>query len=48
MDRYETTDLRARRLERIAAIAGITLVMLMVLVLGIYFGASVILFPTMG
>jgi hypothetical protein len=45
----DTTEaLRARRLKRVAVIAGITLVILIVLAIGIYVDAFVILSPTMG
>ena len=45
----DTADpLRARRLKRVAVIAGITLVILIVLAVGIYLGAFVILSPMMG
>jgi hypothetical protein len=43
-----TGTLRTRRLKRVAVIAGITLVVLIVLSIGIYFGAFVILTPMMG
>lgn len=45
MDGPETTDLRARRLRRVAVIAGITLLALIILAVGIYVGAFVILSP---
>ncbi|BBZ49230.1 hypothetical protein H7H82_08960 [Mycobacterium heidelbergense] len=48
MDGPETTDLRARRLRRVAVIAGITLLALIILAVGIYVGAFVILSPMMG
>jgi len=49
MDRPDTTDaLRTRRLKRVAVIAGITLVILIVVAIGIYVGAFVILSPMMG
>lgn len=44
-----TTDtVRTRRLKRIAVIAGITLVVLIAIAIGIYVGAFVILSPMMG
>ncbi len=47
--RRETTDTAtARRLKRIAVIAGITLVVLIALAVGIYVGVFVILAPMMG
>jgi uncharacterized membrane protein len=49
MDGPDTTDiLRTRRLKRVAVIAGITLVALVVIAIGIYVGAFVILSPVMG
>jgi hypothetical protein len=48
MDGPDMTDLRARRLRRIAVIAGITLAVLIVLPVGIYVGVFVILSPMMG
>jgi hypothetical protein len=42
------TDLRTRRLKRVAVIAGITLVILIVLAVSIYVGVFVILSPMMG
>jgi hypothetical protein len=46
--RISADTLRARRLKRVAVIAGITLVILIVLAVGIYLGAFVILSPMMG
>ena len=43
-----TDTLRARRLKRVAVIAGITLVILILVAVGIYVGAFVILSPMMG
>ncbi|WP_165759319.1 hypothetical protein [Mycobacterium decipiens] len=49
MDKTAVTDpLRTRRLKRIAVIAGITLGALIVVAVGIYVGAFVILSPMMG
>jgi hypothetical protein len=48
MGGHDMTDVRTRRLERIAVIAGIALVILIVLAVGSYVGALVILSPTMG
>jgi hypothetical protein len=49
MDDAEMPDtLRARRLKRVAVIAGITLVILVVAAVAIYVGAFVILSPMMG
>ena len=42
------TDPRTRRPKRVAVIAGITLVILIALAVGIYVGAFVILSPMMG
>jgi hypothetical protein len=42
------TDPRTRRLNRIAVIAGVALVAWMVLAMGIYVGAFVILSPMLG
>ncbi|WP_177246964.1 hypothetical protein [Mycobacterium malmoense] len=41
-------DTKARRLKRVAVIAGITLVVLIVLAVGIYVSVFVILAPMMG
>jgi hypothetical protein len=41
----EMSDLRARRLGRVAVIAGIRLVVLIVLAIGIWVGVFVMLFP---
>jgi hypothetical protein len=43
-----TDALRARRLKRVGVIAGITLVILIVLAVGIYVGAFIILSPMLG
>jgi hypothetical protein len=43
-----TETLRTRRLRRLALIAGITLVILIAVAIGIYVGAFVILSPMMG
>jgi hypothetical protein len=43
-----TATLRTRRLKRVAVIAGITLVALVVIAIGIPVGAFVILPPVMG
>jgi hypothetical protein len=43
-----TGTLRTRRLKRVAVIAGITLVILIAIAVGIYVGAFVILSPMMG
>ena len=48
MAQPDTTDLRARRLKRVAVIAGITLLILIVLAIGIYVGVFVILSPMVG
>jgi uncharacterized membrane protein len=49
MDGPDTTDtLRTRQLKRVAVIAGITLMVLIVIAIGIYVGAFVILSPMMG
>jgi hypothetical protein len=48
MDRPDLTDLRTRGLRRIAVIAGVTLVRLNVLAVGIYVGVFVILSAMMG
>jgi uncharacterized membrane protein len=49
MEDADTTDaLRTRRLRRVAVIAGITLVVLLLVAVGIYVGAFVILSPMMG
>jgi hypothetical protein len=49
MDGPDVTDtLRTRRLKRVAVIAGITLVILIAIAVGIYVGAFVILSPMMG
>jgi putative Ca2+/H+ antiporter (TMEM165/GDT1 family) len=48
VDGPNMTDLRGRRLRRIAVIAGITLAVLIVLAVSIYVGAFVILSPMMG
>ena len=49
MDGPDMTDtLRTRRLKRVAVIAGIMLVVLIVIAIGIYVGAFVILSPVMG
>ncbi|BBY11799.1 hypothetical protein [Mycobacterium marseillense] len=49
MDGPETTDAdRTRRLRRIAVIAGVTLIVLLVVAVGIYVGVFVILSPMMG
>jgi hypothetical protein len=49
MDKADTTDtLRRRRLKRAGVIAGITLVILIVVAVGIYVGAFVILSPMTG
>jgi uncharacterized membrane protein len=49
MNEPDTTDaLRTRRLRRVAVIAGITLVVLLLVAVGIYVGAFVILSPMMG
>jgi hypothetical protein len=48
MDGPDMTDLRTRRLKRVAVIAGITLGVLIVLAVGIYVGVFVILSPMMG
>jgi hypothetical protein len=46
MDGPDTTDtLGTRRLKRIAVVAGITLAVLIVIAIGIYVGAFVILSP---
>ncbi len=42
------TDLRTRRLKCVAVIAGIMLVILIVLAVGIYVGVFVVLSPMMG
>jgi hypothetical protein len=47
-DGADTTDLRTRQLKRVAVIAGITLLILVVLAVGIYVGVFVIVSPTMG
>jgi hypothetical protein len=44
-DGPDTTDLRTRQLKRVAAIAGIPLLILIVLATGIYVGVFVILSP---
>lgn len=45
----DTTDTaRTRTLKRVAVIAGITLAALLVVAIGIYIGAFVILSPMMG
>ena len=48
MDRPDTTDIRTRRLKRVAMIAGMALVILIIVAVGIYVGAFVILSPMMG
>jgi uncharacterized membrane protein len=49
MSEADITDTpRTRRLRRIAVIAGITLVVLILVAVGIYVGAFVILSPMMG
>ncbi|HWF28562.1 MAG TPA: hypothetical protein VG327_09315 [Mycobacterium sp.] len=48
MDGPDTTDIKTRRLKRVAVIAGITLVVLIIIAIGIYVGAFVILSPMMG
>jgi hypothetical protein len=46
MDEADMTDtLRVRPLKRVAVIAGIALVILIVVAVGIYVGAFVIVFP---
>lgn len=49
MDGPDTTDEdRTRRLRRVAVIAGVTLVVLLLIAVGIYVGVFVILSPMMG
>jgi hypothetical protein len=48
MDRPDTTDIRTRWLKRVAMIAGMALVILIIVAVGIYVGAFVILSPMMG
>jgi hypothetical protein len=49
MDEPDTTDaVRTRRWRRVAAIAGISLVVLITVAVGIYVGVFVILSPMMG
>lgn len=48
VDEPDTTDTRARQLRRVAVIAGITLVVLILVAVGIYVVAFVILAPMMG
>jgi len=49
MSEADITDTpRTRRLRRVAVIAGITLVVLILVAVGIYVGAFVILSPMMG
>lgn len=49
MDDADVTDtVQRRRLKRIAVVAGITLVVLILVAVGIYLGAFVILSPMMG
>jgi hypothetical protein len=49
MDEPDTTDaVGTRRLSRVAAIAGISLVVLITVAVGIYVGAFVMLSPMMG
>jgi hypothetical protein len=43
-----TETVRTRRLKRVAVIAGIALVILLLVAVGIYVGAFVILAPMMG
>ena len=48
MNGPEMTELRTRRLKRVAVIAGITLVVLIILAVSIYVGVFVMLAPMMG
>jgi hypothetical protein len=48
MGQPDTTDLRTRRLKRVAVIAAITLLILIVLAVGIYIGVFVIPSPLTG
>ncbi|MGC2655540.1 MAG: hypothetical protein WA317_18510 [Mycobacterium sp.] len=48
MDEPDTTDIRARRLKRVAVIAGIMLVVSILVAVAIYVIAFVILAPMMG
>ena len=48
MGQPDTTDLRTRRLKRVAVIAAITLLILIVLAVSIYVGVFVIPSPMMG
>ena len=49
MNGPDTTDtVRTRGLKRVAVVAGITLVVLIVIAIAIYVGAFVILSPMMG
>lgn len=48
VDEPDTTDIRARRLRRVAVIAGIALVVLILVAVGIYVLAFIILAPMMG
>ena len=48
VDEPDTADARARRLKRVAVIAGITLAVLILVAVGIYVIAFVILAPMMG
>jgi hypothetical protein len=48
MDGLDTAVAKTRGLRRVAVIAGVTLVVLTVIAIGIYVGAFVILSPMMG
>jgi hypothetical protein len=48
MNGPDMTDLRTRRLKRVAVIAGIALVILIAVAVSIYVGVFVILSPMMG